>query len=176
LVFVIAAILVSFLFWLISKIIKMAPADSDLEIEFIQNNPKPAKKHPCQIRIRNKNPAKNADDLKVEIVSFTSELSAEQAVYYHPEFPYFLKLDSKSKTINPLDSIVIAGFDFESASKIEGREQKFVAGFDLEKSDTGQSRTLPPEKNMLCSMKKRIIRLSSRFPLEEWRVLKKSSQ
>src|ERR1035437_8927358 len=35
---------------------------SDLEIEFTPSNPKPAKKHPCQIRIRNKSLIKNADD------------------------------------------------------------------------------------------------------------------
>ena len=122
---------------------------SDLDIEFIPSNPKPAKKHPCQIRIRNKNSAKNADDLKVEILFFTDELSAEHAKYYHPEFPYLLKLDSQNNTINPLDAVVVTVFYFESASKIEGREQKFVAGFDLVKSTEKKYASFLEKKNYL---------------------------
>jgi hypothetical protein len=41
-----------------------------LEIEFIPSDSKPAKKDPCQIRVVNKSSTKNADDLKVEILSF----------------------------------------------------------------------------------------------------------
>ena len=127
------------LVWAVLKIgnqfgIQDSSSNIDLEIEFIPSNPKPAKKHPCQIRIRNKSSTTNADDLKVELLSFTDELSAEHAKYYHPEFPYLLKPDSQNNTINPLDAAVVTAFYFESASKIEGREQKFVAGFDSGKS------------------------------------------
>ncbi len=146
-------ILIALLIWKFSKP-KSKPEPklaiegvSDLEIEFIQSNPKPAKKHPCQIRIRNKSAAKNADDLKVEILSFTDELSAEHAKYYHPEFPYLLKPDSQNNTINPLDAAVVTAFYFESASKIEGREQKFVAGFDVAKSTEKKYASFLEKKN-----------------------------
>jgi hypothetical protein len=116
----------------------------ELEIEFIPSDPKPAKKHPFYIRVLNKNPKLNADDLKVEILAFTDNLSAQfQSVaqrYYHPS--YFdkvteLKSATGRNTINPNDGLEFTVFHFEPSVKIQGQPRSVVATFEL-KSGTIQ--------------------------------------
>jgi hypothetical protein len=104
---------------------------SDLEIEPVPTDLIPARRHPCKILIRNKNLTQNADDLKVELVALTDDLSNEQAHYYHPPFPLVLKADSNVETINPNDSLTFTVFSVEMASKIQDRVQKFTARFFL---------------------------------------------
>lgn len=105
---------------------------SDLEIEPIPTKKIPAREHPCKILIHNKSLTQNADELKVELVSFTDEISKEQSKHYHPPFPLELKSDSNAKTINPNDSLTFTAFYVEMASKIQDRVQKFTAKFVLE--------------------------------------------
>lgn len=109
-----------------------------LEIEPIPNEKSPAKKHPLHIRVLNKNPELNADDVKVEVVSFTDNLSTQfQSVaqrYYHPaHFDKVAELKSATgrNTINPNDGLEFTVFYFEASWKTQGRVRSVVATFDL---------------------------------------------
>jgi hypothetical protein len=115
-----------------------ATKKSDLEIEPVISEKFPAKKHPLHIRVVNKNPKLNADDLKVEIVSFADNLAAQfQSVaqrYYHPShFDKVAELKSATgkNTINPNDGLEFTVFYFEASWKIQGRARSVVATFDL---------------------------------------------
>jgi len=111
---------------------------TDLEIEPIPSDSKPSKKHPFHIRILNNNPKQNADDLKVEIISFTDNLSSQfQSIaqrYYHPaHFDKMAELKSSTgrNTINPSDGLEFTVFYFESSIRIQGQPRSVIATFDL---------------------------------------------
>jgi hypothetical protein len=117
------------------EVLKESPC---LEIEPIPSEKFPAKKHPLHIRVLNKNPKLNADDLKVEIVSFADNLAAQfQSVaqrYYHPShFDKVAELKSATgkNTINPNDGLEFTVFYFEASWKIQGHTRSVVATFDL---------------------------------------------
>ena len=120
--------------------IRGSDSKTDLEIEFIPNNPTPAKKHPCQIRIRNNNPKQNADNLKVELLSFTDNLSGTFSnvakAYYHPtHFDKVAELKSATgrNSINPGDELEFTVFYFEMGFRVQGQPRSFVVKFDLDK-------------------------------------------
>jgi hypothetical protein len=112
--------------------------ESDLEIEPVPSENVAAKKHPLHIRILNNNPKQNADDLKVEIISFSDNLSMQfQSVaqrYYHPShFDKIAELKSATgrNTINPRDGLEFTVFYFESPIRIQGQPRSIIATFDL---------------------------------------------
>jgi hypothetical protein len=148
LVFVLGAIIL-FVIWMlavyfflrIGKQNGASSSDSDLEIEPIPSEKFPAKKHSFHIRVSNSNPKLNADDLKVEIVSFTDNLSAQfQSVaqrYYHPShFDKVAELKSATgrDTINPNDGLEFTVFYFEPSMKIQGQPRSVVAKFNVNES------------------------------------------
>jgi len=111
-----------------------------LEIEFIPSAPTPAKKHPCQILVRNNNPKQNADNLKVELLSFTDNLSGNFSnvakAYYHPtHFDKVAELKSATgrNSINPGDELEFTVFYFEMGFRVQGQSRSFVVKFDLDK-------------------------------------------
>ena len=132
-----------FLVWIVLKFgnlfgIQGSNSKMGLEIEPISSENLPAKKHPFHIRVLNRNPKLNADDVKVEIVSFTDNLSAQfQSVaqrYYHPShFDKVAELKSATgrNTINPNDGLEFTVFHFESSIKIQGQPRSVIATFDL---------------------------------------------
>ena len=111
-----------------------------LEIKFIPSPPTPAKKHPCQILVRNNNPKQNADNLKVELLSFTDNLSGTFSnvakAYYHPtHFDKVAELKSATgrNSINPGDELEFTVFYFEMGFRVQGQPRSFVVKFDLDK-------------------------------------------
>jgi len=123
-----------------------SPSNPDLEIEPVPSDSAPAKRHPFHIRIQNKNPSRNADDLKVEVVSFTDALSEQfQSVakrYFHPShFDRVAELKSATgrSTINPRDGLEFTVFYFEPSMKIQGQPRSVVATFDLKDTKTKEN-------------------------------------
>ena len=114
---------------------------SSLKIEFVPTDKFAASRHPFYIRIRNKSQNRNADDLKVEVISFKDDLSEQfESIakrYYHPtHFDKVAELKSATgrNTINPGDGLEFIVFYFEPSVKIQGRPRSVVATFDLKEA------------------------------------------
>ena len=123
-----------------------SPNKPDLGFEPVPSDSVPAKRHPFHVRILNKNPNRNADDLKVEVISFTDNLSGQfQNVakrYFHPShFDKVAELKSATgrNTINPRDGLEFIVFHFESAIKIQGQPRSVIATFDLKNTNTKEN-------------------------------------
>lgn len=119
----------------LSELLKQA-----LEIEFAFSDSGTAKIYPCQIFIRNKSQIRNAEDLNVELVSFTDEFEGEYSdksrEHFRPKLPLALKSRQANKSINPGDGLEFFAFNIQMGTKVDGRVRTFVATFNLDNKST----------------------------------------
>lgn len=111
-VFVGTSVCVAFLFWAISKLMKLPKRDSYLEIEGIPCDMPASTRYICQIRVHNNNQTKSADDVQVELLEMESS-EEENKPFFKLQFPWTLLPENQTGTIsiNPGGEKIFTLFD-----------------------------------------------------------------